>query len=99
MKLKTDIFEIVYQSIMDIMVAPGDFYEDRNVLKRLLPGTIDVDKEKLVTFLNAIDTGIVDIGYFKEGDHVFLIRYIWAKMGKSILWIYLQSQKGPFEAF
>jgi len=40
LKLKTDIFEIVYQSIMDIMVAPGDFYEDRNVLKRLLPGTI-----------------------------------------------------------
>lgn len=82
LKLKTDIFEIVYQSIMDIMVAPGDFYEDRNVLKRLLPGTIDVDKEKLVTFLNTIDTGIVDIGYFKEGDHVFFDTIHLGKDGK-----------------
>lgn len=63
LKLKTDIFNEVYDSIKDILVIPTDFCEDRRLLKAFLPRVIDHEKEKLLNFLSAIDTGIKDIGY------------------------------------
>lgn len=63
LKLKTDIFRIVYSGIMDTLVVPTDFCEDSRILKTFLPQVIDHEKEKLVEFLNAIDTGIKDIEY------------------------------------
>lgn len=72
LKLNTEIFKNIYSAIMDVLVVPPDFYEDRDVLKKFLPGVIDREKEKLVEFLTAIDTGIIDIGYIKEDDEVKL---------------------------
>ena len=63
LKLKTDIFSEVYDSIKDILVIPTDFCEDRRLLKAFLLRVIDHEKEKLLNFLSAIDTGIKDIGY------------------------------------
>lgn len=63
LKLKTDIFRIVYSGIMDTLVVPTDFCEDSRILETFLPQVIDHEKEKLVEFLNAIDTGIKDIEY------------------------------------
>lgn len=63
LKLKTDIFRIVYSGIMDTLVVPTDFCEDSRILATFLPQVIDHEKEKLVEFLNAIDTGIKDIEY------------------------------------
>lgn len=63
LKLKTDIFRIVYSGIMDTLVVPTDFCEDSRILETFLPKVIDHEKEKLVEFLNAIDTGIKDIEY------------------------------------
>lgn len=63
LKLKTDVFSKVYDSIKDILVIPTDFCEDRRLLKAFLPRVIDREKEKLLDFLSAIDTGIKDIGY------------------------------------
>lgn len=63
LKLKTDIFRIVYSGIMDTLVVPTDFCEDSRILVTFLPQVIDHEKEKLVEFLNAIDTGIKDIEY------------------------------------
>ena len=63
LKMKTNVFSDVYASIMDILVVPTDFCEDIRLLKAVLPSIIDLEKEKLVNFLSAIDTGIKDIGY------------------------------------
>ncbi|MDC7290035.1 ATP-binding protein [Blautia schinkii] len=63
LKLKTDIFRSVYSGIMDTLVVPTNFCEDARILQTFLPQVIDHDKEKLVGFLNAIDTGIKDIKY------------------------------------
>lgn len=63
LKLKTDIFKKVYSGIMDTLVVPTDFCEDSRVLEAALPKVIDHEKEKLVQFLTAIDTGIKDIVY------------------------------------
>lgn len=63
LKLKTDIFRSVYSGIMDTLVVPTDFCEDARILETFLPRVIDQEKEKLVEFLNAIDTGIKDIKY------------------------------------
>lgn len=63
LKLKTDIYRSVYSGIMDTLVVPTDFCEDFRVLEALLPRVIDHEKEKLVKFLSAIDTGIKDIVY------------------------------------
>lgn len=63
LKLKTDIFKNVYSGIMGTLVGPTDFCEYTRVLEAFLPKVIDRDKEKLVQFLTAIDTGIKDIVY------------------------------------
>lgn len=63
LKMKTNIFDEVYAGIMDTLVVPTDFCEDPRLLKAFLPRVIDCEKEKLVSFLSAIDTGIKDIGY------------------------------------
>lgn len=63
LKLKNSIFRELYGSIMDTLVVPSDFYENKTILKRFLPSVIEQEKDKLVEFLSAIDTGIKDIGY------------------------------------
>lgn len=63
LKLKTEVFKTVYNSIMDTLVVSTDFCEDQGLLEAILPQIIDEEKEDLLRFLNAIDTGIKDIGY------------------------------------
>ena len=63
LKLKTEVFKTVYTSIMDTLVVSTDFCEDQGLLETMLPRIIDEEKEDLLRFLNAIDTGIKDIGY------------------------------------
>lgn len=69
--LKTDAFSTVYSAIMDTLIVPTDLYDDSSLLKPVLPKIIDEEKGKLLEFLRAIDTGIVDIGYKKKDDDVF----------------------------
>ena len=70
LKLKTDIFRNMYNSIMNTLVVPTDFCEDPKILKALLPPVIDNDRENLLAFLKAIDTGITDIGYAENERHI-----------------------------
>ena len=63
LKLRTDVFTSVYSAIMSTLVVPTNFCEDTDILEELLPQVLDRDKEKLVEFLSAIDTGIQDIFY------------------------------------
>lgn len=63
LKLKTEVFKTVYNSIMDTLVVSTDFCEDQGLLEAMLPQIIDEEKEDLLRFLNAIDTEIKDIGY------------------------------------
>lgn len=63
LKLKTDIFRDVYSGVRDTLVVPTDFWEEDGILEEFLPKIIDYEKEKLVQFLTAIDTGIKDILY------------------------------------
>ncbi len=63
LKLKTDIFQIIYAGVMDTLVVPTDFCEDFGILGKVLPEVIDDEKEELLQFLSAIDTGIKDIAY------------------------------------
>lgn len=63
LKLKTEVFKTVYNSIMDTLVVSTDFCGDQGLLEAMLPQIIDEEKEDLLRFLNAIDTGIKDIGY------------------------------------
>lgn len=70
LKLKTDIFRTMYLAVMSIFMGPTDSYTDTNErsLNKLLPDTIDTGKHKLLEFLNAIDTGITDIRYKRNGE-------------------------------
>lgn len=63
LKLKTDIFYTVYQGFMNTLVVDTDFYEDMSVIEKILPKIIDSEKNNLISFLAAIDTGIKDIAY------------------------------------
>lgn len=63
LKLKTEIFKEVYSGIMSMLVVPADFCEKTSGLEKFLPRVINAEKENLIKFLTAIDTGIKDIGY------------------------------------
>lgn len=72
LKMKTDIFSIVYEVIMGSVALDTDFYEDWSVIDKFLPEVIKTGKKELLNFLNAIDIGIKDIGYVtKEKEDFF----------------------------
>lgn len=82
LKLKTDIFNEIYSGIMETLVVPTDFCEDTRLLESFLPRVIDHEKEKLVEFLNAIDTGIKDINYEDSEKEITFVTYHKGKDGK-----------------
>lgn len=93
LKLKADVFRDVYSGIMDTLVVPTNFYEDTNLLKMFLPMVIDNEKEKLLEFLSAIDSGIKDIKYDDSEKEVRFVTYHTGKNGKDYpLNLYLESE-------
>ena len=77
LKLKTEIFKSLYSSILDTLVVPTEFWENNSMLDELLPSLIDSERESLLEFLRAIDTGIDDINYFdSENQIVFVTTHI-----------------------
>lgn len=79
LKLKTDIFRSVYSGILDTLVIPSDLCEDTRILERYLPNIITDQKEKLIGFLTAIDTGIKNIIC---DDHEEDLRFFTVHKGK-----------------
>jgi AAA15 family ATPase/GTPase len=65
LKLNVDVFNIMYSEVMDMVFVPMDSNEDERMIRKYLPSIIDQEKEKLMEFLAAIDTGIKDIVYEK----------------------------------
>ena len=93
LKLKKDIFREVYSSIMDTLVVPTDFCEDQRMLEKLLPQVIDHEKNKLVQFLSAIDTGIKDIEYDDTEKELKFTTYHLGKDGETYpLNLYCESE-------
>lgn len=93
LKLKTDIFRNVYSGIMDTLVVPTDFCEDTGILEAFLPNVIDHEKEKLVEFLSAIDTGIKDINYDDSEKEVRFFTFHEGKDGEEYpLSLYFESE-------
>lgn len=66
LKLKTEVFKIVYNSITGLSLASTDLLEKEGFLETVLPTVIKNDKENLTEFLSAIDTGIKDIAYIEH---------------------------------
>ena len=75
LKLKTTIFRNVYSGVMDTLVVPTDFCEDTEILEGFLPKIIDDEKDGLISFLSAIDTGIQDIEYIQREKEIDFITF------------------------
>lgn len=82
LKLKSDIFKIVYAGVMATLVVPTNFCEDAGLLEALLPRLIDEEKSALVDFLSAIDSGIKDINYDDSEKEVKFTTYHNGKDGE-----------------
>lgn len=82
LKLKSNIFKDVYSGVMDTLVVPIDFCEDKELLEVLLPQVIDDKKSALLDFLSAIDTGIRDIAYDDSENKIKFITYHKGKDGE-----------------
>lgn len=77
LKFITTVFEDVYEGILDTLVMHSDFAGNIEIINDLLPSVIDHEKEKLIEFLSAIDTGIRDIIYDNsENDIVFFTYHV-----------------------
>lgn len=93
LRLKTDIYRIVYMSIMDTLVLSANFVEDTDFLKEFLPRVIDSEKDKLIAFLTAIDTGIQDIIYDERDKEIVFETVHIGKNGKEYpLGLYFESE-------
>ncbi len=75
LRMKTNLFKVVYSSIMDTLVVPSEFCENTAVLETFLPRVIDHEKDKFINFLNAIDTGIKDIEYDDSEKEMKFLTY------------------------
>ena len=73
--LNTKEFKKVYNEISNIWSFREFFWEGADEIEEFLPKRIDEDKEEILTFLNAIDSGIKDIDYTKIGDDVSIVTY------------------------
>lgn len=78
LRLKTSLFQELYEGIIkDRLVVDADFYENFEVMDNFLPKEIDDNKDMLLEFLSAIDTGIKDVGYETEdGKNIFWTMHI-----------------------
>lgn len=94
LKLKTAIFRTVYSEIMNIFLTSSNWNQDKRFLEKFLPQVLNDDKEKLIEFLKAIDSGIKDIGYDEDEKQIDFYTFHRGKMGKTILWIYSWNQTG-----
>ena len=83
LKLKDNVFKIVYAGIMDTLVVPADFWKDQELFEVALPKVIDYDHDKFMTFLNAIDTGIKDIKYDDSDKDIKFTTYHVGEDGRS----------------
>lgn len=85
LSIKTNIFKVVYSKIMDTLTVTTDFWEADNLdnwIEHFLPRTIDNDKDGLIEFLTAIDTGIRDIEYDDSEKEVSFTTFHKGKDGK-----------------
>ena len=72
---------------------PNDFCEDTRILEAFLPQVIDQEKEKLVQFLTAIDTGIKDIAYDDSEKEIRFFTFHKGKDGREYpLSLYFESE-------
>ena len=93
LKLKTTVFKDIYSGIMDTLVVPTDFCEDTRILEAFLPEVIDKEKEKLLEFLKAIDTGIKNINYDDSEKEIDFVTYHTGKDGEEYpLNLYCESE-------
>ena len=73
LKLKTEVFHDLYEAIGGIYTVDPAAVDDTAFIDALLPVAIDREKEQLMTFLRAIDVGILDISYErteKKGEEI-----------------------------
>lgn len=81
LKLKTDIFEILYKCIADTLILSTSFWEQPDIINILLPDFIDRYKDQLIHFLKEIDTGIRDIDYEERDKEIKFITFHRGKDG------------------
>lgn len=67
---------------MDTLVVSTDFCEDTRILESFLPDIIDEEKQKLLEFLKAIDSGIKDIVYDDREKEVTFTTFHLGKDGE-----------------
>lgn len=72
LKLPLNTFSEASDTITDIMVSDSRSFESEMYLTKFLPRVIDTDKENLLRFLEAIDSGIKDIHYDKSEDRTLV---------------------------
>lgn len=91
--LDIDIFNDVYESIMETLPFPAGYLGETDTLKQFLPKIIDKEKENLLEFLVAIDTGIKDITYSKSERQIeFYTEHVGKGGYKCRLSLYSESE-------
>lgn len=70
LSLNNSVFSDLYVQIMSTLALTTGLCENDDILKRFLPSAIKKHKDRLLAFLDAIDSGIKDIVY-KEDEKLF----------------------------
>lgn len=98
LKLKTEIFRDMYSAIMETLVVNTDVFENFEFLNKVLPDVIDEEKDNLIEFLKAIDTGIIDIDYEKKENTIEFFTTHLGGNGKKYLLPLLNESEGTIKS-
>ena len=93
LSLNTNVFHDVFSEITQMMIVDTKYYENPRIIERLLPEAIDNNKDEIIKFLTAIDTGIKDISYENIDKKIEFFTYHKGKDSKDYrLNLYSESQ-------
>lgn len=98
LKLNNSIFQEVYTCITNIMITDSNNIEDIDILNNMLIHSLKNNKEKLLVFLQAIDTGIQDLFYEMESEKIRFFSKHQDCNGTSCTINLLQESKGTLKA-
>ncbi len=98
LKLKAQVFRELFVEIQKMLVIDTNAFENKRVIRTLLPSIIDKEKQGLLEFLAAIDVSIRDISYKMVDEQIVFFSTHRGKDGKDYLLNLFSESQGTIKS-
>ena len=98
LQLHTDVFQKVFEEIRAPFILQSNYFENNDLITRFLPFFIENNKQELLAFLTAIDSGIKDIVYEGDGKETEFYTVHWNKKGEQFKLSLFDESEGTMKS-